>query len=396
MKSDLVQSPCPLTFISSSSELGGAEAMMLSIIDGLDPGRIQSVVFLGDGPVVDEVRSRGLAAEVAPAARRAGLAGAALRVRRILRGREHQVVHANGVRAAIVAAGATVGTGHRVVWLKVDSSRDGAVARLLARRCDRIVGISHTVHETFPGSLRDRLRVVYPGIPVRPVDRPSARHFVVHSLNCPEDAEVVVLAARLTPSKGQMDIIEALPAIRAKRPRVRLTLLGGETWPWAGYEQRLKARAQELNVADAIAFLGHRPPGVQGIDDVVRFVSGCDLLVAPSREEPKSGWREGFGYSPVEAMSVSVPVVAYRHGSFPEVLGSCARFVTEGDTRALAEAVTEVLANPELAHALRKCGSARAARYRPEKMVDGLKAVYREVAGDWTGESASDKPRTGG
>jgi glycosyltransferase involved in cell wall biosynthesis len=369
----------PIAFISSSSEQGGAEALMLSIIDGLDRSTVERVIFLGEGPVVDEVRRRSIPVTVVPAARRAGLLTAARCVRRAIRRDKGEIVHANGSRAAIVAVLAALGTRRSVVWLKVDSSRDGPIARILGRRCARIVGISNAVNETFRGRTRRRLRVVYPGIPAREVHRDRSRNLVIRTLGCPSDAEVVVIAARLTPNKGQLDLIEAAPALLEARPGIHVALLGGELWPWEGFEAVLKRRARELGVADSVSFLGHRPPGIDGIDDVVGFVAGCDVLAAPSRYEPESGWKEGFGYSPLEAMSVQVPVVAYRHGSFPEVLGDCALLTEEGNPAALAEGLLRVLGDPGLADRLRDCGIARAARYTPEKAVAGMKAVYREL-----------------
>jgi glycosyltransferase involved in cell wall biosynthesis len=369
-----------VTFISSSSEFGGGEALMLDIIEGIGRGRVRRVVFLGEGPVVTDVRKREIPVTVLPSARRAGLAGAALRARRALRDGSASIVHANGVRAAIVATLATLGTRRRVVWLKVDCSRDGRTARAIGARCDRIVGISNTVLEVFRARTRKRTTVVYPGVRQRSVDRTEARKLTRRILGCPGKAEVVVLSARLSPSKGQLDLIEAAPAVLAERPDVQFALLGGEHWPWEGYEQVLRERAAALGVTDSTHFLGHRRPGIETADDVVRFVAGCDLLVAPSRFEPESGWREGFGYSPLEAMSVGVPVVAYRHGSFPEVLGDCARFVPEADVEALGREIVRVLGDEELAARLKECGPGQAARYPVESTVEGMKAVYAELA----------------
>ena len=93
-------------------------------------------------------------------------------------------------------------------------------------------------------------------------------------------------------------------------------------------------------------FLGHRPSGIGSVADAVRLVSGCDLLVAPSRREPPYGWQEGFGLAVAEAMRVGTPVVAYRYGSLPEVLGDCGELVDEGDTAGLAAAIAAVLDDP--------------------------------------------------
>jgi hypothetical protein len=196
----------PVAFISSSPEYGGAEGLMLSIIDGLGSGLTSIVIFIGDGPVVEEVRRRGIPALVLPAARRGGLHATARRVRRALRSVDGTVVHANGTRAALVAAAATFGTRWKVVWMKVDLSRDGLVARALGRRCARVVGMSNAVNDTFRGRTRRRLRVVYPGLTHVEINRAAAQDLVRSALDLPGDAPVVVNAARLTPAKGQRDL----------------------------------------------------------------------------------------------------------------------------------------------------------------------------------------------
>jgi glycosyltransferase involved in cell wall biosynthesis len=371
----------PVIFISSSPEFGGAEALLLSILDGLDSDVVETVVFIGDGPVVQEVRDRGMPTLVLPASRRGGLLWSAVRLRRALKQRRGKVVHANGMRAAIVTSMAAIGTGQRVVWLKVDSSRDGTVARAVGRRSARIVGISHSVNETFRGGTRKKLRVVYPGVARVRVNRASARTLVRELIGLPEETEVVVIAARLCPDKGQRDLIDAVPGILSHRPSVHFALLGGELWPWEGFEAALRTRAEELNVGSSITFLGHRPRGIESHTDVIRFMAGCDVLAAPSRHNPKSGWAEGFGYAPVEAMSVGVPVVAYRHGSFPEVLGDDALLVPEGDVEQLGTAIVRLLDDRKLATQLRDRGPIRAGRFRPENTIAGLREVYRDLSG---------------
>ena len=140
-----------------------------------------------------------------------------------------------------------------------------------------------------------------------------------------------------------MELINAAPTVFERRPDARIALLGGPRHAYPDYERELRDRARRLGVADRVHFLGHRPSGVLSNADAVRFVAGCDLLVAPSMREPPYGWQEGFGLAVAEAMQVGTPVVAYRNGSLPEVLAGCGELVAEGDTAALAAAIVRVL-----------------------------------------------------
>jgi glycosyltransferase involved in cell wall biosynthesis len=362
----------PVTFISSNEQEGGAEVIMRSLMERLGPPWIRSVIFFQDGPFATQLRSNGYPVEIVPARPRLGLLAGALRLRRALRRRAAGVIHANGVRAALVAALATAGTRRRIVWLKVDCARDGWLARLIATRCRAVVGISNAVNETFRGRIRKRVHVTYPGAGRYQIDRAKGRTMAIELLGCPPDAELVVVSGRLWPSKGQLDLVEMTPRLVAERPGLRVALLGGETREYPGFEELLRRRARALDIERAVAFLGHR-----GGADALRFVSGCDVLVAPSRREAASGWKEGFGLAPVEAMSAGTPVVAYRNGSFPEVLGECAYLVAEADTDALAAAILRVLGDDSLRQRLVDCGRRRVRdRYRWEDAARSMKRHY--------------------
>jgi glycosyltransferase involved in cell wall biosynthesis len=68
------------------------------------------------------------------------------------------------------------------------------------------------------------------------------------------------------------------------------------------------------------------------------------LLVHPSRREP-------FGIVILEAASLGVPVITTRVGGIPEIVedGRCGWLVPPDDPDALAVAIGEALAEPELA-----------------------------------------------
>lgn len=101
-------------------------------------------------------------------------------------------------------------------------------------------------------------------------------------------------------------------------------------------------------------------------------------MAAPSKQERRSGWTEGFGLAVAEAMRVGTPVVAYDNGSLPEVLGDCGVIVPEGDKMALADAVLSVLSDPGRSARLAACGRDRSARYTLEASVAAMRARYRE------------------
>ena len=284
-----------------------------------------------------------------------------MRLRRLLSRRRARVVHANGARAALVCALAA-GRRRGLVWLRVDRTLDGRTGRWIAGRCERVVGISENALEGLGDAAAGRAEVVYPGVPDYEVDRDAGRAFARSLLECPPDAELIVLSGRLGPAKGQSDLLAAAPAVVEARPRAHFLLLGGPRAAFPDYAGELRDRARALGIDARVHFLGHRSEEIGSVADAVRLVSGCDLLVAPSRREPPYGWQEGFGLAVAEAMSVGTPVIAYRNGSLPEVLGDCGELVDEGDTAGSRRRSSAVLADPERRERMASCARERSAR----------------------------------
>ena len=111
--------------------------------------------------------------------------------------------------AALLAVLATRASDMAVVWVKHDFSWDGPLARWIARRCRQVVGVSEAVIRTFGPSSDSRMSVVPSGVSVDPIDRGRARRVVLELLGCEADAAVIALAGRVTPVRGQLELLEA-------------------------------------------------------------------------------------------------------------------------------------------------------------------------------------------
>jgi glycosyltransferase involved in cell wall biosynthesis len=172
---------------------------------------------------------------------------------------------------------------------------------------------------------------------------------------------VVGFVGRLEPRKGPLDLVQAAPLIRERRPDARVILVGDD--PYAtdrAYLERVRAA-----------------PGVEHVPwvaDGAAVMAHLDVLVAPSRQEP-------FGTVLAEAMAAGVPVVATHVDGLPETVadGVTGRLVAPGDPAALAAAVLEVLdRGAEMGPAAR----ARAAeRFGADAYADRVEAILLRAAG---------------
>jgi len=175
------------------------------------------------------------------------------------------------------------------------------------------------------------------------------------------DATDIVSLGELRAVKALDVLIEALAVLKQSGRPVSLTIAG--EGPEAA---ALKDRAERLNVADLVRFVGYRPAREA-------FAMG-KILVIPSRAE-------SLPYVVLEAAAAAMPIIATAVGGIPEIFGPQAgHLIHADDVTALAGAIGAALDDPAQ---LRGIAQAVAARVRSEfsisAMVDGGIAAYREA-----------------
>ena len=281
-------------------------------------------------------------------------------------------MHANGVKAALVAALALAGTRVPLVWVKHDFARDGLLARLVGRRSAQIVGVCWAVTEVFRGRMRERVRVVHNGLGEVEFSRERGERELAAVLGCAPGTPVVGLVGRLDPGKGQEEVLAALPALRQRAPAVRLAFIGGDDPVHPGFADRLRDRAREQGLEDAVGFLGHRT-------DALDLMSACRALAIPSIEVGGFG-REAFPYVALEAMAVGTPVACYEEGGLPEAFGNCALYVPYRDRTALGAALLELLVDDTRHEQFARCGQERVKSFTLERLAVAMQDCYREAS----------------
>ena len=360
-----------VSFVSSHAQLGGSEKVLENILAGVDPSWIHDIVSLQDGPFVERFERYGATALLHTRGNKTSILRNSLRLRRRLRKTRPDLVHANGLKAALMAVVATLGTETPILWLKTDTSFEGRIARAVASRCGMVVGNSRAVVETIDHL--PNVEVSYPGVEP-PAPLPSgARTSLLSELGIDEHAQLVVLAGRLHRTKGHSELLEALPEVLVAHPEALALLVGPVDPSQPSYSEELRKRAGELEVEDRVLFLGHR-------DDVREVIAVSDVLVVPSIVDDRGTGKEGFGLVAVEALLAGTPVVAYAHGSLPEVLGDAGLLVAPGDRSGLAQAVNRLLSDPSLRSRLTAAGKERGRGFSLERFVADMQQYYRRVA----------------
>ncbi len=171
---------------------------------------------------------------------------------------------------------------------------------------------------------------------------------------------IVGLNAVLTEWKGQHVLLDALASIP---PPTVVELLGG-TLPKDGpYEQRLRERADRPDLRGRVRFVGHR-------EDPDLVMRRWTVAVSASIE-PEAG-----PLSVLEAMNLGLALVVTDHGGAPEIVEGVGVIVPPDDPVALADAVTELLGDPERRHHLAIAGRDRVINTLTRRQ---LEPVFRSV-----------------
>lgn len=174
--------------------------------------------------------------------------------------------------------------------------------------------------------------------------------------------------------KGLSVLLEAMPTIVKHFPQVELLIAGG------GSVDNLVTRLRNVGLSHAIG-LGPSDANVRILgrvsdEDKARALSSSDIYIAPNTGG------ESFGIVLVEAMAAGAAVVASDIPAFAAVgqNGDCAKLFPNGDAEGLANAVCDLLDNPEERAALAQRGAQRSRDFDWQTVTDRVEEVYKAVA----------------
>jgi len=365
-------------FVQPYGQIGGAERYLQTLLRLLPPGTVDRVVCLQHGNFPAQLRMEGYDIELMETGPSpVDILRSGLRLRRSLRRTRPAVIHANGLKGALVAGVAALGTGIPVVWVKHDFSWDGRVAWIGARLATRIIGVSDAATGAFdPAVRRRKVRTVYNGTEIADIDRATGRRVLLDAVGAAEPAQVVSLVGRLHPVKGHVEVLAVARQLTERFPDLRFAFVGGDDPNNLDHGALLRARTRELDLDHCVRFLGFR-------DDVAAIVAGSDVVVVPSGVDDRGMGKEAFPLAALEALSLGVPVVAYADGGVSELVGDCGLLVAPGDRAGLADAIATVLDDPSTAAGVAARGQERVrTRFSLCSMVEGTLAVYDEAVSE--------------
>ena len=174
-----------------------------------------------------------------------------------------------------------------------------------------------------------------------------------------------LVLGRPDPHKNLARVLRAFAAVSDPARELRLKLVGPAD---ARYTPPLRRLAAELGIAD-------RCDWIAWVSDQERLqlLNRCRALVLVSL------W-EGFGLPALEAMACGAPVIAARAGALPEVVGDAALLVDPRAPAQLADAISRIGREADLAQWLSAAGPPRAARFQWEASARQVLQVLRDCS----------------
>ena len=175
----------------------------------------------------------------------------------------------------------------------------------------------------------------------------------------------IVCVANLHARKRLGDLVQAVAAVRAQVPDVRLRFVGADG---SGEGARLTAQAAALGLGDVCELVGRRA-------DVAADLAASRIFALPSG-------CEGVPTAMLEAMAAARPVVMTDVGHVTSALsdGVEGYVVSAGDVAALADRLRRLLLDPVVAGRMGLAGRTRALEHDVVAIAARLRAVL-ETAG---------------
>lgn len=350
--------------------LAGTEVQISNIVLRWPKGAGEQGVAILAAPGVLHARLRDGGRSVWSLAGRGGLAGAVVRLLRVMHRFRPDVVEAYGFRACLVARAACLLAGQLPLVVGVRSlhfteGEPGERRTRLAMSIERALGFQVAAYDANSAGARDFL--VGHGFPAAKFHViPNGVDLTAFPARAPareEDAPEIVYVARMIELKRHDILLRALAAVGAAR--FRCTLIGdGPTLP------EMRALAESLGLGNAVTFTGALEQR-----EIFARLARADVFVQTSRYEGMPG-------SVLEAMAAGLPVIGTDVNGTRELVehNETGLLVPYDDVDATAEALRRLLADRPLRERLGAAGRRRAeAGFDLARIVERKAQLYAAV-----------------
>jgi D-inositol-3-phosphate glycosyltransferase len=262
---------------------------------------------------------------------------------------------------------------------ETETTRRIAIERRLLHAADAVVAATPLDRAQMVwhyGADAERIHVIPCGVDLQQF-RPQSQAVARRKLGLDPDQRLLLCVGRMEPLKGMDCLIRALALLQQRQPawrdQLRVLLIGGgsEEQPdqWNSEQRRLAALRDELDVTDAVSFIGAQPQ--QMLPD---YYAATDVVAVPSHYE-------SFGLVALEALACATPVVASDVGGLSSTIedGRSGFLVPPDNPPALAARLERVLTDDDLRRQIQQAAYQRALYYGWDSIAPRMALLYDDL-----------------
>jgi glycosyltransferase involved in cell wall biosynthesis len=375
-----VENPVTICHISTDLDIGGAEMMLLRLVDQqiADNKQVVVISLLGLGKVGEQLRQLGVTVYTIDMQGKLAFPLALWRLVRLLQKVKPDIVQTWMYHADLLGGIAAYWCGIRqIIWgihcTRLPLGRPltrlvmQASAWLSGKIPAKIVCVADAAKHNHIGYgyVAAKMQVIPNGFTVPTLVKSSVpSRPLLSALGVAADQFVVGCVGRFHPDKGQDLLIEAAALVIARQPHLRFVLAG------RGCDANNLALTEQISrygLTEQVLLLGER-------DDIPALLPEFDLFCMPSRSE-------AFPVALGEAMLAGIPCVATRVGDSEVLGGPDTVFVDALDVSALANAILErSQLQPEFLLSLGMKGRQRVLdRFSIQSVSRQYEAIYQDL-----------------
>lgn len=361
--------------LTSSSDIGGTERMLIHLLSKMDRNRFDHTVcsLIGSGRLTKKIQELGFEAHTLDL-RHPFQFGKIVQLFRLMKSRQFDLIQTYGLRAdsfgrplgrwaGIPAVVSSIRSPdpwrrwhHRLIDRATLPFADFFISNSESGRISRID------HEKYPAK---KIALIRNGIPTPSSIKPDRKVTLRQKYGVDMAASpVVAMVSNLRVMKGHADVIRAIPQIVERLPHILFLFAGRDDSNGA-----IEEMARETGAAIHIRFLGYCP-------EPAEILAISDMFLLPSH------W-EGCPAALLEAMAMGLPCIATKAGGIPEIItnGKNGVLIPPAEPSAIAEAILHLAEKPHEARAL--AASAQKTFFQMftlNRMVSEYENVYEELS----------------
>jgi glycosyltransferase involved in cell wall biosynthesis len=355
---------------------GGGEKMLIDLLENSLENTIEwHVIFLQEGPMVDQVRNLGISTYVILSGRLRDVHKrivAIFSIAKIIRENSLDVIIGWMWTTHLLSGPAGLLSKIPSFWYELDYPSNNSLLRKIVNfiPVKGVITLSKRAYEKQKELFPDRHAfLVYPGVDLTRFDSSKLPSVLQtrHLLGLSENGPLIGIIGRMQKWKGIHTVIQAMPKILERYPTTKCVVVGGRHAFELEYFDFVKQLVHDLNLEEHIILADQQ-------SNIPEWTQSLDVVIHASSNEP-------FGIVVIEGMALGKAIVAGADGGpaeiiTPEVNGLLSPYE---DIENLSLSVLRYLDDPDFAIRMGEMAKLRAQEFSTQKYAKNFTLIFQNI-----------------